>query len=94
MYFTGIFFKMCNKMLDSKMHNSLYKYNNTDKETKAKEYILSYIKELQRHFDLSNKSMRNILQQLYKEEGMLYSFLRIIKKKVSMVKLFNKKRRK
>lgn len=37
------------------------------KETRVKEYINKYIKELQRHFDMSDYKMRLILYKVYKE---------------------------
>lgn len=36
-------------------------------ESKVKEYINKYIKELQRHFDMPDKKMRIILYRIYKE---------------------------
>ena len=37
------------------------------KETRVKEYINKYIKELQRHFDMPDKKMRTILYSVYKD---------------------------
>lgn len=37
------------------------------KELRVKEYINKYIKELQRHFDMSDRKMREILYVVYKE---------------------------
>lgn len=37
------------------------------KEKRVKEYINKYIKELQRHFDMSDKKMRSILYKVYQE---------------------------
>ncbi len=37
------------------------------KETRVKEYIIKYIKELQRHFDMSDKKMRIIIYDVYKD---------------------------
>ena len=37
------------------------------KETRVKEYINKYIKELQRHFDMSDKKMRIIIYDIYKD---------------------------
>lgn len=37
------------------------------KEKRVKEYINKYIKELQRHFDMSDKKMRSILYKVYLE---------------------------
>ena len=39
----------------------------TYKEKRVKEYINKYIKELQRHFDMSDYKMRLILYRVYKE---------------------------
>ena len=39
----------------------------TFKEKRVKEYINKYIKELQRHFDMSDYKMRLILYKVYKE---------------------------
>ena len=44
----------------------------TYKELRVKEYIKKYIKELQRHFDVSDKKMRLILFKVYKD---LYVFV-------------------
>ncbi len=54
----------------------------TYKENRVKEYINKYIKELQRHFDLSDSKMRMILYKVYKELSP-FSF---IKTWISMVK--------
>ena len=37
------------------------------RETKVKEYINKYIKELQRHFDVPDNQMRAILYKVYKD---------------------------
>ena len=37
------------------------------KEIRVKEYIIRYIKELQRHFDMPDKKMRTILYSVYKD---------------------------
>jgi len=39
----------------------------TLEERKIKEYISCYVKELQRHFDMSDKKMRSILYKVYKD---------------------------
>ena len=52
------------------------------KEIRVKEYIIRYIKELQRHFDMPDKKMREILYKVYKE----LSPLSFIKSWISMVK--------
>ncbi len=57
-------------------------------ETKVKEYINKYIKELQRHFEVPDKKMRLLLLEVYKDlkpEG----FIKIFK---SMVKSFYDKK--
>ena len=54
----------------------------TYKEIRAKEYIRKYIKELQRHFDISDRKMRIILYRVYKD----LSPLNIIKSWVYMIK--------
>ena len=38
-------------------------------DLKVKEYMNKYIKELQRHFDMSDKRMRLILYKIYKESS-------------------------
>lgn len=37
------------------------------KETRVKEYINKYIKELQRHFDVSDRKMRSIVYKVYQD---------------------------
>ena len=37
------------------------------KELRVKEYINKYIKELQRHFDVSDNKMRSIIYKVYKD---------------------------
>lgn len=54
----------------------------TYKENRVKEYINKYIKELQRHFDMSDRKMRLILYKVYKE----LSPLNFIKTWIYMVK--------
>ena len=39
----------------------------TYKELRVKEYINKYIKELQRHFDVSDNKMRTIIYKVYKD---------------------------
>ena len=51
-------------------------------EAKVKEYMNKYIKELQRHFDVSDYDMRSIIFCIYKE----LSPFNFIKKWISMVK--------
>ncbi len=59
--------------------NKTIKEENPD-ELKAKEYMNKYIKELQRHFDLSDRKMRAILHKIYKETGPLFFLKRVLKK--------------
>ena len=54
----------------------------TYKELRVKEYIKKYIKELQRHFDVSDKKMRLILFKVYKD----LSPLNMIKSWIYMLK--------
>lgn len=54
----------------------------TYKELRVKEYINKYIKELQRHFDITDYKMRSIVLQVYKD----LSPLNLIKSWISMVK--------
>ena len=67
----------------------------TNKETKVREYITNYLFELQRHFDISDRKMRYILRKVYRDSGSLHKFGYFIKKYISMVKSFyiNKLRR-
>ena len=67
----------------------MQKFFNKDKtleqecnEIKVKEYINKYIKELQRHFDVSDKKMRLILFKVYKD----LSPLNMIKSWIYMLK--------
>ena len=52
------------------------------KELRVKEYMKKYIKELQRHFDVSDKKMRLILYKVYKD----LSPLNIIKSWICVIK--------
>lgn len=56
----------------------------TFEEIKVQEYIKKYVKELQRHFDMSDNKIRMVLYRVYKELAP-WSF---IKKTVYMVKSF------
>ena len=60
-------------------------------EPKVKEYLYKYIKELQRHFDMSDRRMRVILYRIYKETGPLNFITTLIKTKLSMLKSKYKK---
>ncbi|MBQ8848200.1 MAG: hypothetical protein IJ003_04575 [Candidatus Gastranaerophilales bacterium] len=71
------------------MQNLKQKRENLE-EIKIREYIYKYIKELQRHFDMSDKKMRLILYQVYKD--LTPSFLKDFMKKIcSMIKSFYRK---
>ncbi len=61
-------------------------------DLKVKEYMDKYIKELQRHFDVSDKRMRTILYQVYQEFSP-YNFLKnFLKNQITMIKsLYNQK---
>ncbi|MBR5305132.1 MAG: hypothetical protein IKU37_09930 [Candidatus Gastranaerophilales bacterium] len=54
----------------------------TYKKTRVKEYINKYIKELQRHFDVSDKKMRAIIYEIYQD----LSPLNLIKNWIYMIK--------
>ena len=54
----------------------------TYKELRVKEYINKYIKELQRHFDMSDKKMRSIIYKVYQD----LSPFSLIKSWIYMVK--------
>ena len=67
------------------LHN-LKKGQNNPAERKVREYLYKYLKELQRHFDLSDRKMRLILYKIYKDTGGLNLFIKFMKKKLSMLK--------
>ena len=79
------------------MQNLFRRYKNSDNytEIKVKEYIYKYMKELQRHFDLSDNKMRNILYKIYQDTGKLSLLIKFMKKKLSVLKskYINKKRK-
>ena len=54
----------------------------TYKENRVKEYINKYIKELQRHFDMSDKKMRSIIYKVYQD----LSPFNLIKSWIYMIK--------
>lgn len=54
----------------------------TYKELRVKEYINKYIKELQRHFDMSDNKMRSIIYKVYKD----LSPFNLIKSWIYMIK--------
>lgn len=67
------------------MKNFFQKNNNPQelfKEIRVHEYMSKYIKELQRHFDITDNKMRKILYQIYQE----MSPLNIIKSWLYMIK--------
>ena len=67
------------------MKNFFQKNNNPQeffKEIRVQEYMSKYIKELQRHFDVSDSKMRKILYQIYQE----MSPLNVIKSWLYMIK--------
>jgi hypothetical protein len=64
------------------------------KETRVKEYIKKYIKELQRHFDVSDRKMRLIIFKVYQDLSpfnLIKSWIYMIKSKY--IKRFNLKER-
>ena len=63
---------------------------NTEKENKIKAYINSYLGEIQRHFDVSDKKMRLILYELYKDKSLVFEINLFIKNTISMIKSFYK----
>lgn len=65
------------------MKNFVQKNENFE-ELKVQEYIKKYVKELQRHFDMSDKKIKKILYRVYQE----LSPVCFIKKWVYMVKSF------
>ena len=65
-----------------KFFNKNKTLDETYKELRVKEYIKKYIKELQRHFDVSDRKMRLILFKVYKD----LSPLNIIKSWIYMLK--------
>lgn len=63
----------------------------TYKELRVKEYINKYIKELQRHFDVSDSKMRSIIYKVYKDLSpfnLIKSWIYMIKSKyIEKIKL-------
>ena len=60
------------------------------KEARVKEYINKYIKELQRHFDVSDKKMRSIIYKVYQDlspYNLIKSWIYMIKSKYIKIKL-------
>ena len=58
------------------------------KEIKVQAYLNKYLEELQRHFDMSDIKMRKILLRVYKDLGPFGYLNAIIKKRLSMIKSF------
>ena len=66
----------------------------TEKEIKIKGYINNYLKEIQRHFDVSDKYMRILLYKIYKQKSPAAKIKILSKKCISMVKSFCKSKNK
>lgn len=60
-------------------------------EAKLKNYILKYIEELQRHFDVPKNKIRKILRSVYFELSFFNSIRKIMKKKFEVIKSFYQK---
>ena len=70
----------------------IYIIDNAD-ELKVKEYINNYIKELQRHFDVSDKRMQAILYSVYKDNipvGFMKNLIYMLKSEYEKLKLRRK----
>ncbi len=67
------------------MKNFIQKQENFE-ELKVQEYIKKYVKELQRHFDMSDSKIRSALYRVYKE----LAPINFIKKWIYMLKSFCK----
>ena len=65
---------------------SIKQKNVNPDEIKVKEYMGKYIKELQRHFNLSDRKMRIILYKVYKDLSPFNFLKKFIKKWLSMLK--------
>jgi len=66
-----------------------FNYNYEEKifeELKIKEYILKYIKELQRHFDLPDKRIKIIIRSIYHDLSFFSKIKIIVKKKFEVLK--------
>lgn len=57
-------------------------------DKKAQEYINKYLKEVQRHFDMSDRRMRFIIYKIYKELSPSYFIKVFVKNKLDMLKSF------
>lgn len=58
----------------------------SDDEIKVKEYISKYIDELQRHFDLPDYKMREIVYKVYKDLSPFKFLKDFIKNAINMIK--------
>lgn len=54
-------------------------------QIKVKKYILTYIQELKRHFDISEEMMNKIIYDIYKDNKPINSFLNVIKNFFNML---------
>lgn len=72
------------------MLNFRQKEMNSD-DLKVKEYINKYIKELQRHFDVSDSRMRNILLKVYNDLSPFQFVKTFVKKSLGMLKSLYRK---
>ncbi len=61
-------------------------------DLKVKEYMDKYIKELQRHFDMSDNRMRIILYKIYKELSPFGFIKTFFKNQISVLKSFCSKK--
>ena len=60
-----------------------------EKDLKVIEYLKNYIRELQRHFDMSDRKMRIIILKVYRDMHPFSILKKIIKNPISMIS-FNK----
>ena len=67
------------------------KKNKDEKELKAIEYLKNYIKEIQRHFDFSDRKMRLILLKVYHDMHPFNIFKKIIKNPISVISFYKNK---
>ena len=68
-----------------------YEQENTC-DIKIKEYLNNYLKELQRHFDVSDRKMRIILYKIYKDLSPFNIIKKFMKNKISMLKSVYKRK--
>jgi len=57
-------------------------------ELKIKEYILRYIKELQRHFDLPDSRLKAVIGSIYRDFSFLNKAKTMMKNKFEVIKSF------